>query len=240
MSAPMVRALLEGRKTQTRRIVKAQPQGTLLGLLERPIRSMQQEPVLRAWFGAGEDERSSTEITCPYGKPGDLLWVRETTEADHDTSEVVTLAKYAADGKPVLYPGPEEDERGEPDYGGSNAHWWGKRDVCPSIHMPRWASRLTLELTEVRVERLQEITAEGAIAEGIEPVLTGTGERCGWLDYEHEGTGTGYYLEAVNSYDSLWESINGPGSWDANPWVWVLSFRVHKQNVDELLGRNAA
>jgi hypothetical protein len=90
----------------------------------------------------------------------------------------------------------------------------------PSIHMPRWASRINLEITGVRVERLQYISEADAKAEGIEPTMPNPGH-WNWKDYLAEGCQT----HAVLSYKTLWESINGPGSWDKNPWVWVVEFK---------------
>jgi hypothetical protein len=80
-----------------------------------------------------------------------------------------------------------------------------------------------------------EISEEDAIAEGIEPVKTYADQFLGWFDYEHDDEGAGYYFEAINSYDSLWSSVNGPDSWDTNPWVWAVTVRVHKKNIDQFL-----
>ena len=180
---------------------------------------------------------------CPYGKPGDLLWCRETWRSPGDRR-----IAYQADGRCGAMIG---------DGAGGHLFWYhgwllgaegrGERlgDTFgesmygdrwkPSIHMPRWASRLTLELTQVWVERKRDISVEDAVAEGIEPVLTGTGEQCGWLNYLHAGEGTGYCTDPCDSYATLTDSINGPGSWAANDWVWALSFLVHQQNVDAFL-----
>lgn len=158
-SSPMVRALIAGTKTQTRRVVKGE------------------------W------------IVCPYGGPGDRLWVRESHWWFKDEHDPVTGyyppkltaedVEYRADGE---RPG---------------------RSWRPSIHMPRWASRITLEITGVRVERLQDISAEDCIAEGMQSRMR-----------EHDAV-----CDLRDQYRDLWEHINGPGSWDANPWVWVLEFR---------------
>lgn len=210
-SAPMVRALLDGRKTQTRRIVKPQPNGT--------------ESVSPChWVETGwSTSRGSSgclcrPVRCPYGQPGDLLWVRETFCSDDDTPTI-----YKADGDEELY-------IKNHDLLCTNLPW------KPSIHMPRWTSRLTLEITGVRVERLQDITEEDAKAEGI-------------VFCERDSDGAEWYSlpewkwqspAAARAYRTLWESINGSGSWDANPWVWVLEFTVHRCNVDDLLKRTAA
>lgn len=103
------------------------------------------------------------------------------------------------------------------------------------IHMPRWASRLTLELTEVRVERLQDISETDAVAEGCDH-----NGPCDHARQSCEDIGCFGSNSYRGGYYDLWNSINGDGSWAANPWVWCLSFRVHKQNVDSLLKGEAA
>ncbi|PAA08853.1 hypothetical protein [Pseudomonas fragi] len=184
-AAPMVRAILEGRKTVTRRPVKG------LGL--QWLEDFTPEYVAEA-----------ANSLCPYGKPGDRLWVRETTEVDEKTSPVVRLARYSADHQPVLYRHPEGDE-----YDGSVAHWDYPRRSRPSIHMPRWASRILLEITDVRVERLQDISEEQCIAEGIERHSAG---------FFGNGCST-----AASAFKELWNSTGG--DWATNPWVWAVSFR---------------
>lgn len=152
-------------------------------------------------------------VASPYGGHGDMLYVRETMIADYETSDSVVLAKYAADGAFVLCPGPEVDKDGEPDYGGSCAHWDYSRDSRPSLHMPRWASRITLLLTSVLVERLQDISYIEAKSEGV--------------SYEKG------YTDPRDAFRLLWESINGAGSWDKNPFVWRLAFTPMLTNVDK-------
>ena len=164
----------------------------------------------------------------PYGKSGDLIWVRETTEVDYDTSDVVILSRYAADKKPVLYSGSDD-----PEYDGSIAHWNYSRSTRPSIHMKRWASRLTLKITNVRVERIQDISEEDAKAEGI--------ERSNWpascepyRNYLHPKMSPGCNCSlAVTSFSTLWNSIYN--NWDDNPWVWCYTFEVIKANVDNVI-----
>lgn len=163
-SGPMVRAILEGRKTQTRRVVKPQPAHI-------------------AGIGTVLNIDTITGKACPYGKPGDRLWVRETWDGVR-LDGGGALVSYRADGdKPVT----------------DDGRWH------PSIHMPRWASRITLEVVSVRVERLQEISEEDAMAEGVALAEN--------------------YRGPVAHFASLWEQINGLGSWNANPWVWVVEFR---------------
>lgn len=189
----MVRALLAGQKTQTRRAVKPHPAGEFLSLLKRPIRAEVDPCVLRAWFQAGEGEQSSREVTCPYGQPGDRLWVRESHWFFQDEADPVT--GYTP---PVLT---TEDVEYRAD-GESTRHGWR-----PSIHMPRWASRLTLNVTGIRVERLQAISRGDAMAEGCPFANMAVSHDPRWW------------------FADLWREINGSESWGANPWVWVVEFQ---------------
>lgn len=199
-SAPMIRALLAGRKAQTRRIVKMQTPKR---------RSLHDFSVGGVCVGR-----------CPYGQPSDLLWVRETWCQPTSLDPGPTF--YRAD-----YPAcvPKQFENVPP----ADQLVWK-----PSIHMERSASRITLRLTDVRVERLNDISEQDAIAEGLEnSFIPGHGRIKGsWKVYTDERLGS---LTAVGSYRSLWESINGKGSWDANPVVWALTFEVIQCNVDEVL-----
>lgn len=162
-------------------------------------------------FGATEAEcaRELEEFApCPYGRRGERLWVRETTEADEDYSDVVVLSRYAADGAPVVYAGCND-----PEYNGTVAHWDYSRRSRPSIHMPRWACRILLEITDVRVERLQDISRADIRAEGLQcpPELTSDDVSPNYRDW---------YPAA---WRELWESTGG--DWDANPWAWVVEFK---------------
>lgn len=226
-SGPMVRALLDGRKTQTRRIVK----GAALYYLEDEAAAEILESELASEFVADPDNG-----LCPYGTPGDTLWVRETF-CPADTRSGFA---YCAD-TPL----------------GSDQRGMGWR---PSIHMPRGASRLTLTITEVRVERLQDITEADAIAEGLYRSLPDDADRDWFLAHTQEQSGTPPTIgewETFNAgvwmvpgvpqgwgrtlaerrkdtwgpspefcYRLLWEHINGKRSWAANPWVWALTFDV--------------
>ena len=172
MNTENVKAILADRKSQTRRVIKPQPE-------------------LRV-----SDEQYKANMTkliylCPYGQVGDRLWVRETF-CEHTTGGVI----YRADEKPLE--------------GIYSYHTWR-----PSIHMPRWASRITLEITEVRVERVQEITEEDAKTEGVNEISL--------IDRD------GYY----SSFADLWDSINAKRGygWDTNPWVWVISFDKVKDGL---------
>lgn len=183
-SGPMVRAILDGRKTQTRRVVKPQPEPGYIGHFGPGIP-----------FGRTEkrDER------CPYGYTGDWLLVREAFHPYHWDRP---RAAYRADG---------ERQRVRTQIETYEIGRWK-----PSIHMPRWASRILLEIVSVRVERLQEIGEADCWAEGIDRMP----DTRGWRDRASE-----YPREA---YADLWEQINGSGSWSANPWVWVVEFKVLK------------
>jgi hypothetical protein len=194
-SAPMIRALLNSSKTQTRRIVKPQPLIGLEGLMKWRD---------SFWYERHELLQLLVDKKCPYGKVGDQLWVRETfmslantgVEGRDKEGKRINYA-YAAESPPGSY---SDDCRKE--YG---LKW------KPSIHMPRIASRITLEITNIRVERLNDCSDEDALAEGVDRTNTSI---------------PGY---AKKRYETLWESINGAGSWAANPWVWVVEFKVVKK-----------
>lgn len=181
-SAPMVRAILGGRKTQTRRIVNARVAPWLLD----PAHGWDDAYVL--------DPGNELLARCPYGAPGGRLWVRET------------WARLTGNGHRIVYRADGDDPRlgwdDDPSTRRPRMTW------TPSIHMPRWASRITLEVTDVRVERLQAITEEDAVAEGVARHV--------------EGATRG----ARTAFASLWDSLNGERTpWSTNPWVWVVGFR---------------
>jgi hypothetical protein len=189
-SAPMVRALRDGTKTQTRRAVKGWPLEWLLP----PIRFSPEYVAL------------PESQACPYGQPGDRLWVREAWRTDpqfdylppRDLDSAVAPVQYEA--------GPHADVLG------------GK--LRPSMFMPRWACRLVLTLESVRVERLNDISEADALAEGVTPKW-----EPGCSGRLMEAFSGFSFRPAASAYADLWEQINGPGSWSANPWVWVLAFR---------------
>lgn len=174
-SGPMVRAILEGRKTMTRRIAKPEH-----------FRGSVMPPDLAL-------ARPDSMTFCPYGTQGDRLWVRETWMSVFEVDTGFLGWAYRAGGMP-------QDDRSAGNYMDGTDRW------SPSIHMPRAASRITLEITGVRVERLQEITHADAIAEGCQPHPNATTQ------------------SKCDDFKRLWESINGPASWDANPYVWAITF----------------
>lgn len=212
-SQSMVRAILDRRKNQTRRVVKQPIPQDIKSIT--PYVNRQGNEVFGWHLGANEKLGNLTELEnmkCPYGKIGERLWVRETWQGPLFYGEI-----------------PEDwnsDKYKTPEY----CHYKASGDSCdftdaddcfverwqPSIHMPRWASRILLEITNVRVERLNDISEEDAKLEGSR-ICDYNGRML--LD---QRSNQGSYKWG---YRSIWESINGPGSWDLNPWVWVLEFR---------------
>jgi hypothetical protein len=155
---------------------------------------------------------------CPYGSVGDRLWVRETFVQGWDIEPVTDrLMQFDSEGnelpKKTWYRATDSHIHWSDDDGWeTNVPW------KPSIHMPRWASRITLEVTGVRAERLQDSSEADAIAEGSYPVQVFEEKRYAYED----GTS---FLNPIDAYRDLWESIDGDGSWDANPWLWVVEFK---------------
>lgn len=206
-SGEMVRAILGGRKTQTRRVVKPQPPAGIVYL--EPETCM-----LRVRAHDGLDHHAWNDIRCPYGQPGDRLWVRETWTRVHPAM------------LQSLDPDPDSHEWETVYRADANGGYVGRMLECtrwrPSIHMPRWASRLTLEITSVRVKRLHDISEEDAKAEGVESGIWDreNGVLAGAVYPEDEER-----LSFRDGFGFVWESIYGPESWNANPWVWVVEFK---------------
>ncbi|MHB8286702.1 MAG: hypothetical protein ACYDD1_18770 [Caulobacteraceae bacterium] len=224
-SAPMVQALLAGRKTQTRRVIKLQTGETfdeqaLVGAIQ------EWRPVYDSVAGAVVGKKA-VAVRCPYGVPGDRLWVRETFQLEPSGFGPVRALYKADDGERAL------DFTGDAERIAHAERLWTEPDVWrPSIHMPCWASRLALEVTDVRVERLHDISEADALAEGIKH----------WGDGFHWEANSGWPGEpksmesarligvtAKRAYEALWAEINGYESLDANPWVWAVSFKVLDQ-----------
>lgn len=195
-SGPMVRALLDGRKTQTRRVITKKAAHDALATF-------------------------SPEFLCLPGNhdllpcaPGDCLWVREAHYLTDDGDS--EYAVFAEDQAAVT-------EHLEQMAGLKRSHpqidWSKHMRLRPSIHMPRWASRLTLTVTDVRVQRLQEISEADAVAEGA-------------MDEYGEGA----EISHRRAFNLIWNSLHGPDAWDANPWVCALTFSVHHANIDQIPG----
>lgn len=191
-SGEMIRAILEGRKTQTRRVIKPQPH-IEVDMVERH-NSM-------TFLGKIKMSDTQNEIRggfrCPHGKPGDRLWVRETWGHEYGGGYL---------------------------YRASHGHMTpGDNRWRPSIHMPRAASRILLEITDVRAERLQDINDGDADQEGVEWI----GGKDGYRRYA--GNDEHPIIRPAESFKTLWQSINGTESWDVNPWVWVITFKRIQQ-----------
>jgi hypothetical protein len=212
-SGPMVRAILAGRKTQTRRVVKPQPRRDGDGPL---MWRTSPYSAVGSFEGRVPDE---VLAQCPYGASGDRLWVRETWAllGDDDGSPITLDGLQCSAGEAWrLYRADTQPTKYGLDLLPGGAHFDGR--WRPSIHMPRWASRLSLEVLSVRVERLQEISEEDAKAEGVQPIaieVAHLGEVCG-----------GGALTAREQFGALWDTINGDRApWADNPWVWRVEFR---------------
>ena len=219
-SAPMVRALLSGEKTQTRRVVKL-PHSNPLGQWETLLWGGQDGgrtkdgDTMPAQMAIGHS-RTGDILLCSYGQPGDRLWVREAHYlTDNGDQE---YAVYATDSEAVREHLTSID-RLPPDFPAEVKAQ--HRKLRPSIHMPRWASRITLEVTGVRVERLNDISEADALAEGIQR-YTGS---LRWVRYLDAITGEACHNTAAEAFKALWIGINGQESWDANPWVWAIKFK---------------
>jgi hypothetical protein len=232
----MVRMIRLGRKTQTRRIIKPQPEpfgkssygGTRQGW------RWKSDSLNRSWNDDDKDPYrgesiATAAIGCesPYGQAGDRLWVKETFFIDHfdylgklsdraplEGRDKEMMVYYAAEGD-VCDQIPECDCSD------------GPPKLHPSIFMPRWASRITLEILKVRAERLQDISDADCLAEGILTSKDHGMSGRGFRNYHQPDDAFNAYSfsEPWNSYRTLWETINGKASWEANPWVWVIEFK---------------
>ncbi|ENZ7751176.1 hypothetical protein U4L13_07675 [Klebsiella pneumoniae] len=212
----MVRAILDGRKTQTRRIMKVQPESNQLGLLLITDSTKHSDIGKYHWAesnATGNHVRSKLFL-CPFGAVGDRIWVREgffpaPLEMQSEPPRKTMWNIAYRDGMQMEKLAPAE----------YNPTIYNYERWTPSIHMPRWASRILLEITNVRVERLNGISEEDARAEGIIDggcLNCGEPEPCGCANPEPDAT---------DAFAYLWQSIYGQENWNANPWVWVISFK---------------
>jgi len=237
-SAPMIRALMEGRKTQTRRIVM-----TGAEIARGPFELVRFRSGDVAGWQVGLRKFNNWKSLKVRYQTGDRLWVREAWRVgamndDKAPSEMIPrhmTTLYEAGGSQAGDSAPPKDRpRAPADYkvdawppAGQMPDWAGRRRV--GMHMPRWASRLTLLVSDVRVQRLQDISRDDAIAEGIERAADGT-----FRDYRGPHVCGGWLITPQLSFETLWGSINGPKSWASNPWVVALTFSVHQQNIDTM------
>lgn len=223
-SGPMVSAILDGRKTQTRRVVDWR-EDTTHPAFRSPASyfaysgqardgRMQFTAYSASYVSVPGDDRGCAEILCHYGQPGDLLWVRETWRVGSRDRNTIW---YRADDGVLVLPDSAENLSGK---------FLGDR-WRPSIHMPKWAARIWLRVTDVRVERLQEITEEDARAEGFTDTET--------VDHSTDGKpfGEGFtmgpmteWTSAAGNFARLWDTLNAARGygWDTNPWVWRIAF----------------
>lgn len=214
-SADMVRAILEGRKTQTRRVIKRDPGFINYAKEQTVLKGMWHPTSPSGKIGLVRPEK------CPYGQPGDRLWVRETwqTWCEFDT----VAPRDLTPGKCGLQ------------YPATYDHWVSKKRS--PIHMPRWASRIMLEVVNVRVERVQDISEDDAKAEGMPP--NWLGELSGWNEHDHgfipphqlgdaaKDDPEPVFFTARDAYAEYWNYLNAKRGygWDENPWVWVIEFK---------------
>jgi hypothetical protein len=228
-SGPMVRALLAGTKTQTRRVVTSdnirlfmgdhigskKPSQELLEAAFEWAQDFRRFDGVQIWQAKAFEHQAPSILTrwqghSTYGVPGDVLWVRES--AWYDRSEIAGLGMrcFFEGGLVHFASGATGHGPGHPDtYTAEIFALNSSLKKRPGIHMPRWASRISLRITDVRIERLQDISEADARAEGI---LT-------WMNERSQVCAT-----AQTAYRAIWEDINGLGSWAANPWVWAVSF----------------
>lgn len=229
-SAPMVRALLDGRKTQTRRIVKdvppqpapnchpshtpQHPAPYLDSYCGQPKTAANPRGMSTEWMWWQVDDRQSGQSFKVKYKPGDTLWVREAYSGPYYFTDIAP--RHWKPSVPIWY-----WADGNPDDGD-----WTKPK--PGIHMPRWASRLTLTVTDVRVQRLQDISKDDAVAEGLIK-LPATGR---WVINRGDQYLGAASFDPRSTYAQLWDEINGAGAWDANPWIAAYTFTVAHRNID--------
>jgi hypothetical protein len=196
-SAPMIRALLTNQKAQTRRVVQPQPPQQVESV--KVVEYSSDQNRIGRWSTQSHPEWI---VTCPYGRPGDRLWVRETWRLNSEDYSPRTSIQGAFARDNVHY-------RADEDWN-VDAGW------RPSIFMPRWASRLTLEISDIRVQRLDDISEDDAAAEGVEPEVDEAWEDDPDCPPSHRV-----------GFRELWDRLNGPRGfgWDINPWVWAITFR---------------
>lgn len=234
-SAPMIRALLAGRKTQTRRLASSAtkrygikgrdhfathtPSPRLKQINGQPDWCVEMISIEHGLWHPETNTKGSSAwyAKSPWGGPGDLLWVRETWKP-------IGMQSTCTGPDHVYFAASDDSEN-------DDTPW------KPSIFMPRWASRLTLAITDVRIERLQSISEADAEAEGVKKVK----DHCYVVEgfgYDANGMGLCHSRPSI-PYAQLWDHINGAGAWDANPWVVALTFTIHRQNIAAYLSQRS-
>lgn len=214
----MVRAIIDGRKTQTRCIAKFKPIDKAINLNFSGLRAGNYHAgikdgrcVLRSTDGATWNDRTYP-LTCPYGKVGDRIWVRETWQGPLvDVEKAYDLFKDPTPYQKVENCVYKADGGYAPEYIDCDDNF--RQGWRPSTQMPRWASRVTLEITDVHVERLQSISEEDAKAEGFDNSQSDAANSIGWFE------------KPIRAFRRAWENIYGTDGWDSNPWVWVIEFK---------------
>lgn len=235
MSAPNIVPIQEDRKTQTRRIIRPQPFIDPLGNFWWNCSNYGQDasgPRTQA-IASPVPNSETKRVLCPYGRPGDKLWVKEAWRTDlsldplngTEIEKAAIRAGYPTGWAPVEYEADGARRDWIEHFNGSEPNRPGR--YRHARFMPRWASRILLEITEIRIERLQEISEADAVAEGIDIVQRRMKGQSAYGIYQCKlPDGKIHYDDsAYNLYRSLWTSINGLESWNENPYVWVIAFR---------------
>lgn len=222
-SGPMVRAILDGRKTATRRALSARD----LKEIDYAVRLGECHALPAEGDSMHPNDTSYYAELCRFGLPGDRLWVRETWLEDPEDDGSWAYTQYMGCKGSPLSDIPKRFQK--PEHCIFRASWDGPAlRWRPSIHMPRWASRILLEITDLRVERLQDGEGETDsesryVAEGIHRIHHGDGEHY-YHPFKSE-PGPGNWADPFDAWRELWVSINGADSWNTNPWVWVVEFK---------------
>lgn len=228
-SAPMVRALLAGTKTQTRRLTGIADTSKILDFVKigTNTKTGRSEYEMKDKHGQHVSIPSCKHcVSCHYSPRiavGDRLYVREHWKIDL-LLDALPPRSISVGGNNVLY-------LADGHFSGSEKTWIGPGKHRQAMHMPRWASRLTLVVTDVRVQQLQDISEADAIAEGVGPLCHPLGRE----DLVWVGT-PDMCMAPARAYAKLWDSINGPGAWNGNPFVTAYSFEVHRGNIDQIGG----